>query len=149
MPALGRPAVGAETLLATLADWRRSSDLGKTRLDALSVDDLAGALKAPLDWPLRQRVEQLAPTHVDVPSGMQRRIDYAISDDGRAAPPVLAVKLQELFGLADTPRIADGRVPLTVHLLSPAGRPLQVPRDLRRFWQNTYPEVRRDRKSVV
>src|SRR3546814_16037652 len=70
---------------------------------------------------------------------MQRRIDYAISDDGRAAPPVLAVKLQELFGLADTPRIADGRVPLTVHLLSPAGRPLQVTRDLRSFWPNTYP----------
>src|SRR3546814_17447990 len=78
---------------------------------------------------------------------MQRRIDYAISDDGRAAPPVLAVKLQELFGLADTPRIADGRVPLTVHLLSPAGRPLQVTRDLRSFWQNTSPEVRREMKG--
>src|SRR3546814_21108178 len=78
---------------------------------------------------------------------MQRRIDYAISDDGRAAPPVLAVKLQELFGLADTPRIADGRVALTVHLLSPAGRPLQVTRDLRRFWENTYPEVRREMKG--
>src|SRR3546814_16036215 len=78
---------------------------------------------------------------------MQRRIDYAISDDGRAAPPVLAVKLQELFGLADTPRIADGRVPLTVHLLSPAGRPLQVTRDLRSFWENTYPEVRREMKG--
>src|SRR3546814_16253790 len=78
---------------------------------------------------------------------MQRRIDYAISDDGRAAPPVLAVKLQELFGLADTPRIADGRVPLTVHLLSPAGRPLQVTRDLRSFWQNTYTEVRREMKG--
>src|SRR3546814_3329905 len=92
MPELGLPDLGDETLLATLDDWLRPAFAGKTRLDALSVDDLAGALKAPLDWPLRQRVEQLAPTHVDVPSGMQRRIDYAISDDGRAAPPVLAVK---------------------------------------------------------
>src|SRR3546814_6788783 len=90
MPELGLPDLGDETLLATLDDWLRPAFAGKTRLDALSVDDLAGALKAPLDWPLRQRVEQLAPTHVDVPSGMQRRIDYAISDDGRAAPPVLA-----------------------------------------------------------
>src|SRR3546814_7255630 len=85
MPELGLPDLGDETLLATLDDWLRPAFAGKTRLDALSVDDLAGALKAPLDWPLRQRVEQLAPTHVDVPSGMQRRIDYAISNDGRAA----------------------------------------------------------------
>src|SRR3546814_4931347 len=78
---------------------------------------------------------------------MQRRIDYAISDDGRAAPPVLAVKLQALFGLADTPRIADGRVPLTVHLLSPDGRPLPVTRDLRSSWLNTYQEGRREMKG--
>src|SRR3546814_17781999 len=83
----------------------------------------------------------------DLPSGQRRRIDYAVGDDGRAAPPVLAVKLQELFGLADTPRIADGRVALPVHLLSPAGRPLQVTRDLRSFWENTYPEVRRAMKG--
>src|SRR3546814_2839756 len=83
----------------------------------------------------------------DLPSGQRRRIDYAVGDDGRAAPPVLAVKLQELFGLADTPRIADGRVALTVHLLSPAGRPLQVTRDLRSFWENTYPEVRSEMKG--
>ena len=63
------------------------------------------------------------------------------------AAPVLAVKLQELFGLADTPRIADGRVPLTLHLLSPGGKPLQVTADLRSFWANTYPEVRREMKG--
>jgi ATP-dependent helicase HrpB len=78
---------------------------------------------------------------------MQRRIDYAIGDDGCAAPPVLAVKLQELFGLADTPRVADGRVALTVHLLSPAGRPLQVTGDLRSLWENVYPEVRKEMKG--
>src|SRR3546814_3793357 len=91
--------------------------IGDWSSDVCSSDLLADALKTLLDWPLRQRVEQLAPTHVDVPSGQRRRIDYAVGDDGRAAPPVLAVKLQELFGLADTPRIADGRVALTVHLL--------------------------------
>src|SRR3546814_2342307 len=75
------------------------------------------------------------------------RISDWSSDVCSSDLPVLAVKLQELFGLADTPRIADGRVPLTVHLLSPAGRPLQVTRDLRSFWQNTYPEVRREMKG--
>src|SRR3546814_9955601 len=122
MPGLGLPDLGNEALLATLDDWLRPAFAGRTRLDALSADALADALKTLLDWPLRQRVEQLAPTHVDVPSGQRRRIDYAVGDDGRAAPPVLAVKLQELFGLADPPRIADGRVALTVHLLSPAER---------------------------
>src|SRR3546814_11964190 len=111
MPELGLPDLGDETLLATLDDWLRPAFAGKTRLDALSVDDLAGALTAPLDWPLRQRVEQLAPTHVDVPSGMQTRIDYAISDAGRAAPPVRAANPTELFALADTPRIADRPLP--------------------------------------
>ena len=73
---------------------------------------------------------------------------YAIdADDGQPQPPVLAVKLQELFGLADTPRIAEGRVALTLHLLSPAGRPLQVTQDLRSFWERTWPEVRREMKG--
>ncbi|WP_344758068.1 ATP-dependent helicase HrpB [Luteimonas lutimaris] len=147
MPELDLPDLGDAALLATLDDWLRPAFAGKSRLDALSPDTLAEALKAPLDWPLRQRIERLAPTHVEVPSGQRRRIDYAIGDDGHAAPPVLAVKLQELFGLADTPHIADGRMPLTVHLLSPAGRPLQVTGDLRSFWQNTYPEVRREMKG--
>ncbi len=73
---------------------------------------------------------------------MERRIEYA-----HGQPPVLAVKLQELFGLAETPRIADGRVPLTLHLLSPGGRPLQVTQDLRGFWERTYPEVKKEMKG--
>ncbi len=77
-----------------------------------------------------------------MPSGLARAIDYA-----HDAPPVLAVKLQELFGLADTPRIAEGRVPLTLHLLSPGGKPLQVTQDLRGFWDRTYPEVRKEMKG--
>ena len=71
---------------------------------------------------------------------------HFLAHDG-VQPPVLAVKLQELFGLADTPRIVDGRVPLTLHLLSPAGRPLQVTQDLRGFWERTYPDVRKEMKG--
>ena len=73
---------------------------------------------------------------------MERRIEYA-----HGQPPVLAVKLQELFGLADTPRVADGRVPLLLHLLSPGGKPLQVTADLRNFWNSTYAEVRKEMKG--
>ncbi|HEX7816030.1 ATP-dependent helicase C-terminal domain-containing protein, partial [Dyella sp.] len=85
---------------------------------------------------------QHAPDSVTVPSGMTRRLEYAPDE-----PPVLAVKLQELFGLADTPRIAGGRVPVTLHLLSPAGRPIQVTQDLKGFWERTYPEVRKELKG--
>jgi hypothetical protein len=118
-----------------------------TRLDALDAEGLAGALQSRVDWNLRQRIDRLAPVRIAVPSGMERRIEYALEADGTPRPPVLAVKLQELFGLAETPRIAEGRVPLLLHLLSPAGRPLQVTADLRSFWENTWPEVRREMKG--
>ncbi|MNV44083.1 ATP-dependent RNA helicase HrpB [compost metagenome] len=79
---------------------------------------------------------------------MERPIHYALDADGiTPQAPVLAVKLQELFGLSDTPRIADGRIPLTLHLLSPGGRPLQVTQDLRNFWANTYAEVKKEMKG--
>ena len=74
-----------------------------------------------------------------MPSGARRRLAY-----GPGEPPVLAVKLQEMFGLGETPRVCGGEVPVTLHLLSPAGRPLQVTRDLQGFWERTYPEVRRE-----
>ncbi len=141
-PELGLPPRDDDTLLATLDDWLRPALAGKTRLDALAEQELAEALKSGLDWERRQAVERLAPARIAVPSGMERKIDYRAGE-----PPVLAVKLQELFGLADTPRIADGRVPLTLHLLSPAGRPLQVTQDLSSFWQRTYPEVRKEMKG--
>ena len=120
---------------------------GKTRLDALDEGELGEALKSGLDWNLRQRLDQLAPVRIAVPSGMERRIDYALDDHGEPVSPVLAVKLQALFGLAETPRIADGRVALTIHLLSPAGRPLQVTQDVRGFWERTYPEVKKEMKG--
>ena len=87
-------------------------------------------------------MERLAPTHITVPSGHRRRVDYRPGE-----PPVLAVKLQELFGLERTPAVCDGKVPVLLHLLSPAGRPIQVTRDLASFWKNTYPEVRKELKG--
>lgn len=147
MPELALPDVGDDALAATLDAWLRPAFVGKTRLDALSEEELGQALKSSLDWTARQHLDRFAPARIVVPSGMERRIDYALDDDGVARPPVLAVKLQELFGLADTPRVADGRVPVLLHLLSPGGKPLQVTGDLKGFWDRTYPEVRKEMKG--
>lgn len=147
MPELGLPDLSDAALRATLDDWLKPAFAGKTRLDALSEEDLGAALKSPLDWAQRQAIERHAPARIAVPSGLERRIAYALDADGTPRPPVLAVKLQELFGLADTPRIADGRVPLLLHLLSPGGKPLQVTSDLRHFWDSTYAEVKKEMKG--
>ena len=148
MPQLELPDLSDATLLESIDDWLRPALVGKTRLDALPESALGEALKSRVDWSGRHQVDALAPTRIVVPSGLERRIEYAFDEDGaQALAPVLAVKLQELFGLADTPRIADGRVPLTLHLLSPAGRPLQVTQDLKGFWTRTYPEVKKEMKG--
>ena len=141
-PELGLPDLSDEALLANRERWLKPAFHGKTRLDALDEDALGEALKSDLDWNLRQRIDQLAPRRIGVPSGQERAIVYA-----HGSAPVLAVKLQELFGLADTPRIADGRIPLTLHLLSPGGKPLQITQDLRSFWERTYPEVKKEMKG--
>ncbi|MFZ5658118.1 MAG: ATP-dependent helicase HrpB [Pseudomonadota bacterium] len=141
------PDLSDDALLATLETWLRPALAGTTRLDALTEADLGEALRSGVDWATRQRIDALAPVRIAVPSGMERAITYATDAHGEPESPVLAVKLQELFGLADTPRIADGRVPLTLHLLSPAGRPLQVTQDLRGFWERTYPDVKKEMKG--
>ncbi|MBP8097767.1 MAG: ATP-dependent helicase HrpB [Arenimonas sp.] len=142
MPELGLPDFSDSALLAARAQWLQPALQGKSRLEALGETGLAEALKSLLDWAQRQQLDQLAPRAIAVPSGMERAIHY--QHDGA---PVLAVKLQELFGLADTPRICDGRVALTLHLLSPGGKPLQVTQDLKGFWNRTYPEVRKEMKG--
>ncbi|MDQ3494754.1 MAG: ATP-dependent helicase HrpB, partial [Pseudomonadota bacterium] len=147
MPELCLPALSDAALLATLEQWLSPAFFGKTRLDALASGELSAALQTLLERDALRHVERLAPARITVPSGMTRPIDYAVDAAGAPAPPVLAVKLQELFGLADTPCIADGRVPLLLHLLSPAGRPVQVTRDLGSFWARTWPEVRREMKG--
>ena len=142
MPELELPDLSDEALLASLGDWLQPAFAGKTRLDALGEDELAEALKSRMEWSQRQRIDQLAPARLTVPSGMERKVEYA-----HGQPPVLAVKLQELFGLADTPRVADGRIAVVLHLLSPGGKPLQVTQDLRGFWERTYPEVKKEMKG--
>ncbi|QQQ01384.1 ATP-dependent helicase HrpB [Lysobacter enzymogenes] len=146
------PDLSDAALLERLDAWLKPALSGKSRLDALDEAAFGDALRSLCDWSWRQKLDALAPTRIVVPSGMERAIEYGYddhADDGRGAAqaPVLAVKLQELFGLADTPRIGDGRVPLTLHLLSPAGRPLQVTQDLRGFWERTYPEVKKEMKG--
>jgi len=141
-PELGLPDFSDAALLASLDEWLAPYLAGKRRLDALQAAELSEALAARIDFAQRRALDEQAPVSLRVPSGMERRIAYA--DD---APPVLAVKLQELFGLADTPRIAGGRIPLTLHLLSPGGKPVQVTQDLRSFWERTYPEVKKELKG--
>ncbi|WP_036725144.1 ATP-dependent helicase C-terminal domain-containing protein, partial [Paenibacillus forsythiae] len=95
-----------------------------------------------LDWERKRRLDQDAPTHIAVPSGSRIAVDYS-----NPAAPVLAVKLQEMFGQRETPRIGNGRVPVLLHLLSPARRPVQVTADLASFWSNAYFEVKKDLKG--
>ena len=121
------PAVSDEALLAHL-------DLSGVR-DLARVDVLQ-ALRARLPWPAAARIDELAPERLTVPSGSNVRVDYS------GDQPVLAVRLQETFGWRATPRLADGRVPVLLHLLSPAGRPAAVTADLESFWRTGYPQVR-------
>ena len=139
LPEDGWPDVADEALAAGLDAWLAPWLEGVTRRDQLARVDLAAALAALLPWERRARLEEGAPVQVRVPSGALRRLQYAPGQ-----PPVLAVKLQELFGSADGPRVAWGRIAVTLHLLSPAGRPIQVTQDLRSFWERTYPEVRKE-----
>ena len=142
MPELKLPDVSDEALLDTLDQWLAPALLGKRGLDALSAADLSQALGALFDYEQRRMLDAQAPESLTVPSGQQRRLDY-----GPDESPELAVKLQELFGLADTPRIGGGRIAVTLHLLSPAGRPIQVTQDLKGFWERTYPEVKKELKG--
>ena len=135
------PDVGDAALLASLEHWLQPY-LGRvTRLSHFASLDLPGLLHNLLPWPLPQRLDELAPRSLQVPSGSRISLDYS------EQPPVLAVRLQELFGLADTPRIAGGRQVVKLHLLSPARRPVQVTQDLASFWANTYAEVKKDLKG--
>ncbi|KAF0594613.1 ATP-dependent helicase HrpB [Pseudomonas aeruginosa] len=135
------PCFRDDTLLATLEEWLLPYLNNVSRLSHFSLLDLGSILRGALPWPLPQELDELAPTHIKVPSGSSIKLDYSES------PPVLAVRLQEMFGLADTPRIAGGKLPIKLHLLSPARRPVQVTQDLANFWRSTYLEVKKDLKG--
>jgi ATP-dependent helicase HrpB len=132
------PPMDDEALLAALNSWLEPELSRATRRADLARIDAGKALRRLLPWPEASRLEELAPDRIAVPTGSRIRIDYSGDD------PVLAVKLQETFGWLATPRIADGRVAVVLHLLSPAGRPAAVTADLESFWRNGYQQVRAD-----
>lgn len=135
------PDLSDAALMADLEQWLLPWLDPVRRLEDFAALDLRVILGTLLPWPLPLDLERLAPERIAVPSGSSVIIDYT------QRPPVLAVKLQEMFGCDETPTIADGRVPLLVHLLSPAQRPLQVTQDLAGFWRGSYQEVRREMKG--
>ena len=135
------PDVSNEHLLASMDDWLGPYLEPVNLLSHFKKLDLKSILTALLTWEQNQQLNVLAPMRLQVPSGASYTLDYTI------VPPVLAVKLQEMFGCVDTPMIVNGQVPITVHLLSPAGRPLQVTQDLAGFWNTSYREVRKEMKG--
>lgn len=142
LPEYDWPAVDEDSLLATLETWLLPHMSGVHSLRALKALNVGQALRGLLDWSMLQRLDSELPAHYTVPTGSRIAIRY--HEDN---PPVLAVRMQEMFGEAKTPTIAQGRVPLVLELLSPAQRPLQVTSDLSAFWQGSYREVQKEMKG--
>ncbi|MXQ11554.1 ATP-dependent helicase HrpB [Microvirga makkahensis] len=136
------PDLSDEALTATADEWLAPHLVGKSGLSEIGADLLSEALRGLLPWNLQRRLDAEAPSHVEVPTGSQIPVDY-----GSPEGPVLAVRVQELFGLDRHPTIAAGRVPLILHLLSPAQRPIQITRDLPGFWRGSWAAVRADMRG--
>ncbi len=141
-PAAAWPDVSDAALAARLGDWLAPWLTGITRAEQLARVPLAEALRAQLSYDQQRELEALAPSHLSLPTGSRARVDYR--DDGA---PAVSVRLQEVFGLAETPRLGRLRVPVTFRLLSPAQRPLQVTQDLASFWRGSYAQVRKDMRG--
>jgi ATP-dependent helicase HrpB len=135
------PDVSDEALLEDLESWLMPYLDGVSRISQISESDIIRALTSLLSWHQQKELETLAPKHIRVPSGSTVRLDYSNGDI-----PILAVKLQEMFGCRSTPVVA-GSIPVILHLLSPAGRPVQVTRDIARFWTGAYNDVRKELKG--
>jgi ATP-dependent helicase HrpB len=129
----------SDEALAGDPGWLAPFLIGKAKLDEIGADDLANALGAALPWDLARRLNDEAPTHFQAPTGTAAPIDYE-AEGG----PAIALRVQELFGLSEHPSLAGGRIPLTLHLLSPANRPIQITRDLPGFWRGSWAAVRSD-----
>ena len=136
------PDFGTETLLDELTTWLGPFLAGKRRWAQVENVDLMAALKSRLDFAQQGQLDELLPAALTLPGGRSVKLDYA-AESG----PVLAVKLQSLFGLTATPAVAHGKLPVVIHLLSPAGRPLAVTADLASFWTHAYPDVRKDMRG--
>lgn len=146
-PELELPDCSTEHLMASAAEWLAPflTDVSgrlRTTLAELRKIELGTALWSLLSYEQQQAVDRIAPSHMTVPTGSRIRIDYRQGSEA----PVLSVRLQECFGLTDTPRVNDGRQPVLMELLSPGFKPVQLTQDLRSFWQNTYFEVRKELK---
>ena len=139
-PELALPDLSTEAILATAPQWLPPFVGRATSVAELKKIDLCAALWTLLSYEQQQAVDRLAPTHLPVPTGSRIRLDYRQG----AEAPVLRVRLQECFGLVDTPRVDDGRRPVLMELLSPGFKPVQLTADLRSFWENTYFEVRKE-----
>ena len=137
------PDIRREALTRDLA-WLEPFLDGITRRSQLTRVPLLDALRARLTYEQQRKLDELAPTHIGLPTGSRARIDYL--DDNA---PVASMRMQEVFGLAATPRIGGGAVPVTFTLLSPGRKPLQITRDLASFWRNAYVEVRKDMRGQI
>ncbi len=137
-PELDLPDFSTEAVLAAAPTWLPPFVGRATTVQELKKIDLCAALWSLLSYAQQQAVERLAPTHIEVPTGSHIRLEYRQGADA----PVLRVRLQECFGLLDTPRVDDGRRPVLMELLSPGFKPVQLTTDLRSFWSGTYFEVR-------
>ncbi|MEK3882279.1 ATP-dependent helicase HrpB [Paenibacillus sp. PL2-23] len=136
------PDVSEQALMDTLEQWLKPHIFGIRSLSELSRLSMGQIFAGMMSWKQTQDLDVEVPTHIQVPSGSRIPVDYS-----NPASPVLAVRLQELFGLKETPRLARGRLPVTLHLLSPSQRPVQVTQDLASFWEHTYFEVKKDLKG--
>jgi ATP-dependent helicase HrpB len=134
------PDVSDEALLQTLEKWLSPYLENISKRTEVEKLDLNTILTSMLEWEMQRKLDQLAPAKMEVPSGSMIRLHYSM--DG--SDPVMEVRLQELFGLLETPAVNDGRVKVLIHLLSPGYKPVQVTQDLRSFWKNTYHEVRKE-----
>ena len=136
------PNLTDEALAETASEWLAPFLGGKTKLVEMGADDLGAALDALLPWHLKRRLDEEAPTDFQAPTGNRHAIDYKA-----AGAPALRIRVQELFGLTQHPSIANGRLPLTLHLLSPAHRPIQITRDLPGFWKGSWAAVKAEMKG--
>ncbi|KZB67875.1 ATP-dependent helicase HrpB [Thalassospira sp. MCCC 1A02491] len=135
------PDMSDDGLLASLEDWIAPYLTGITKRGQLKQINLSEALLAGIDWNQRQELDRLAPTHWQVPTGSNIRIDYS------GETPALPVRMQEMFGATETPKVAGGKVAVTLHLLSPAQRPIQVTSDLVGFWNGSYAQLKAEMKG--